>query len=140
MTEPLLDLVNAELLPTLEPLGFKVVESSIAPVFDNATVVLHTTELRVAVERDRGFVQIAIGPVREPGTSFDPGLLLHYFNLSSSDGPLGPDARAVLRGAGAFITSMYGELQAVFAPQNLARTKRDLNVLAEARAARLFGP
>jgi hypothetical protein len=139
MTEPLLDLVNAELLPAIAPLGFRVVESSVADVFDNASVVVQALDVRVEVVRDRGIVMFKIGPVTEPATSYDPGLLLNYLGLSSIDGYGGPDARSVLRGVGAFTKSMFNELRTMFGPQHLAQTKKDLNALAEERAARLFG-
>jgi hypothetical protein len=77
----------------------------VADVFDNASVVLQSLDLRIEVVRDRGVVTCNIGPVTEPGTSYDPGLLLNYLGLSSIDGYGGPDARSVLRGVGAFTKS-----------------------------------
>ena len=139
MIEPLLDLVAAELLPAIAPLGFVVVASSVADVFDNATVVMQSAGLRIEVVRERGIVNLDVGPVTEPGTSFGSGLLLNYLGLSAGYGYVGPDARSVLRAAGAFVTSMGDELQTMFEPERLARTKRDLGALAKERAKKMFG-
>jgi hypothetical protein len=45
----------------------------------------------------------------------------------------------MLRGAGAFVTSMWRELIANFSPQQLAVTKKELRSVAEQRAAKMFG-
>lgn len=139
MSEDLLDLVNAELLPVIAPLGFAVVQSETSPSFDNANVVLQAPALRLRVVRERGQVFLDIGPHSEPGTWFDSAVVMDYLGLSSSAGFHDEDARGMLRGAGAFVTSMWRELTANFSSQQLAVTKKELRSLAEQRAAKLFG-
>jgi len=139
MTEALLDLVNAELLPTIAPLGFKVVETDVSEWFDNAYVILEAPALRVRVLRERSIVVVGFGPTSEPGTWFDSAVLVDYLGLSANAGFHDRDARGVLRGAGAFITSMWNELTAKFSPPELATTKKELRALAEERAAKMFG-
>ena len=139
MSEALLDLVNAELLPLITRLGFVVVHSETAPSFDNANVVLEGAALRLRVVRERGQVFLVIGPRSEPGTWFDSALLMDYLGLSSSASFSYDDARQTLRGAGAFVTAMSDELIAAFSSQQLAATKKELRSRAEARAEKMFG-
>lgn len=139
MPEDLLQLVNEELLPTLAPLGFRVVESEAAESFDNAYVVLEAQELRVQVLRERSVVVLAMGPTFEPNTWFDSAVLMDYLGLSPEGGFHDRDARGVLRGAGAFITSMWKELTIMFGQQRVVTTKQELNALREQRAATRYG-
>ena len=139
MSEALLDLVNAELLPEITSLGFAVVESQTSDSFDNANVVLQSSALRLRVIRERSQVFLDIGPQSEAGTWFDSAVVMDYLGLSSNAGFHAEDVRAVLRGVGAFVKSMWSELTAKFSPQQLEATKKELRTLAEARAAKMFG-
>lgn len=139
MPEDLLKLVNEELLPGLKPLGFRVVSSAVADVFDNANVVLEASSLRVRVLRERSVVVLDVGPASEPNTWFDSAVVTDYLGLSADAGLHDRDARGVLRGSGAFITSMWSELTAKFGKQQLPNTKEELTALREERARRLFG-
>ena len=95
--------------------------------------------MRIRVLRERGIVVLDVGPVTEPNTWFDSAVVMEYLGLSSDSGFHDRDARDVLRGAGAFVTSMWTELTTKFSPQELAHTKHELIVLREERAIRLFG-
>lgn len=139
MSEKLLQLVIEELLPALAPLGFRVVESEAAESFDNAYVVLEAPTLRVQVLRERSIVLLAIAPTSEPNTWFDSAVLMDYLGLSPDGGFHDRDARGVLRGAGAFITSMWSELTTMFGEQQVVITKQELNTLREQRAAARYG-
>lgn len=139
MSEDLLKLVNEELLPTLAPFGFRVVESEAAESFDNAYVVLEAPALRIRVLRERSIVVLDVGPTSEPNTWFDSAVLMDYLGLSPDGGFHDRDARGVLRGAGAFIVSMWNDLTAKFGRHQLAVTKKELSAVREQRAARLFG-
>lgn len=138
MAEELLELVNAELLPVIGPLGFTVVQSETADAFDNASVVLQAPALRIRVVRERSQVFIDVGPASEPGTWFDSAVVIDYLGISPKAGFHDRDASGVLRGAGAFITAMWRELTTKFGLQRLAATKKDLISLRDERAAKLF--
>lgn len=139
MSEDLLQLVNEELLPALAPLGFRIVESETAESFDNAYVVLEAPTLRVQVLRERSIVVLGVGPTSEPNTWFDSAVLMDYLGLSPDGGFHDRDARGVLRGTGAFITSMWSELTTMFGGQQVITTKQELNALREQRAATRYG-
>jgi hypothetical protein len=111
----------------------------VADVFDNASVDVRSPDLRVEVVRERGIVSVDIGPADQPGLSYDSGLVLNYLGLSSGNGLVGPDARVVLHGAGAFIKSAYNELRRMFGAEHLAHTKEALSALADERMAKMFG-
>jgi len=133
------DLVNAELLPIIAPLGFVVVDSEVAHVFDNARVDLQAPELRLRAIRERGCVWVNVGPVSEPGTWFDPDLILIHLGLASITQAMDREPHAALRGAGQFVVTMWKDLAAMCAPDQLAATKRALNAIAHERAKVLWG-
>jgi hypothetical protein len=139
MSEDLLNLVNEELMVALAPLDFRVVSSEVADVFDNATVVLEAPALRIRVLRERSIVVLDIGPAFEPNTWFDSAVVMDYLGLSTDAGFHDRDARGVLRGAGAFLTSMWKELTTKFERHQFTNTKKELSSLREDRALRLFG-
>ena len=139
MPEGLLDIVRRELLPALGPLGFEVVESEAADVFDNATVTLQGPDLRVRIVRERSEVFADFGPRAEPGTWFDSAVLFDYLCLSSQAGFHDRDVSGVLRGIAAFVRSFHGELARAFQPSSLAITKQAIEALKERRAQKLFG-
>lgn len=135
-----LDLVNAELVPTIASLGFAVVQSHVADSFDNAIVELEGPALRLRAFRDRGQVFVDIGPKSEPGTWFDSDLVLEYLGLMSSTSHRSREASSALRGAAALVTSFHAELCRLVEPRQLPATKRAIGTLGERRAAKLFGP
>ena len=59
-----LDRVNVELMPAIAPLGFAVVQSSVADSFDNASVELEGLAFRLRALRERGDVFVDIGAQR----------------------------------------------------------------------------
>lgn len=89
--------------------------------------------------RERSIVVLDIGPVSEQNTWFDSAVVMDYLGLSPDVGFHDRNVRGVLSGAGAFITTMWGELTAKFGPQQLTKTKKGLTALREERAVRLFG-
>ena len=138
VSEDLLRLVETELLPALDS-DFHVVSSEVSESFDNANVELQSPGLRIRVVRERGRVFADFGPVSEPNTWFDSAVLIDYLGLSPDAGFHDRDARRVLHGIAAFVTSLFSELREKFDPQHLAATKRDLEALMKERAAKLFG-
>lgn len=103
MSETLLAFVNECLLPTVEPLGFKVVHSDVATSFDNAMVTLEATDLRVRIVRERSQVFAEFGALAEPNTWFDSAVIIDYLGLSAEAGFHDKNARVVLRGIGSFV-------------------------------------
>lgn len=139
MTNDLLSLVDIDLLPLLAPLGFRVVASEVADVFDNASVVLEAPALRLRILRERSIVVLDVGPPSEPDTWFDSAVVMEYVGLSPDAGFHDSDAQGVLRGVGLFVRSMWEELTEMFKPESVPHTKQNLVMLREERAARLFG-
>jgi hypothetical protein len=139
MSEDLLNLVNAELLPSLTGLGFRVVSNEAADVFDNAEVVLTAPALRIRVLRERSILVLDVGSISEPNTWFDSSVVMEYLGLSADARFHDQHARAVLQGVGIFITSMWHELTETFSPQVFTTAKNDLLALREERASRRFG-
>jgi hypothetical protein len=139
MSDDLLKLVGEELVPVLAPLGFRVVASEVADVFDNASVVLESPAFRIRVLRERSIVVLDLGPRAEPGTWFDSAVVMEYLGLSTEAGFHDRDARGVIHGVGLFIQSMWDELTTMFGPDRVEITKDELHALREERAARLFG-
>jgi hypothetical protein len=139
MPEDLLNLVNEELLAVLTPLGFEVVHSETSDSFDNGSVLLEAPDLRIRIVRERGQVFADFGPPSEPNTWFDSAVVTDYLGLSSRAGFHDRNARGVLQGVGAFVTSFHDELGAKFDRQHLANAKKELDALKEIRAAKLFG-
>ncbi len=139
MSEDLLQMVNEELLLVLAPFGFRIVDHHVAEVFDNAYVVLEAPALRIRVLRERSILVLDIGPTSEPNTWFDSTVVMDYLGLSSEGGFHDRNARRMLRGVGAFITSMWKELTAVFSQHQISTAKQQLNALREQRAAKRYG-
>jgi hypothetical protein len=134
-----LDLLQAELLPAISPVGFVVVRNECFDSFDNAVVELHAPALRLRVVRERSQVFVDIGPASEPGTWVDSDLVLEHLGLMSSTSHRSREASPVLRGIAALVVSNLAELSMLFDPQHLAATKRAIEVLGEQRAVKLFG-
>jgi hypothetical protein len=135
-----LDLVNAELMPAIAPLGFAVVQSSVADSFDNASVELEGLAFRLRAFRERGDVFVDIGPASEPGQWLDSDLMLEYLGLMSSTSDRSREASAALGGAAAWVTTFHAELSELLDAQHLPATRRVIGDLGEQRAARMFGP
>lgn len=139
MHDALLTLVESELLPAIAPLGFVVAHSETSDSFGNASVILQAPALRLRVIRERSQIFLDVGPTSEPSTWFDSAVVIDYLGLSANGGFHAEDARRVLRSAGAFVTAMWSELTAKFNGAQLPATKRELQALAEQRAAKMFG-
>lgn len=139
MSDDLLQAAQRNLLPALEPLGFEVTESQTFDSFDNARVVLQNAELRICVIRERGQLGVDFGPPTEPGTWFDSDIIFEHLGLSSGSSFEGARAEDVLRGVAAFVVACRTELTRMFDVVHIADTKRELKILMERRAERLFG-
>lgn len=139
MISDLTSVVERDLLPTLAPLGFRIVSSEVWDSFDNANVVLESALLRIRVVRERSSLLADFGPVSEPNTWFDSTVVADYLGISHDAGFHGRDAHLVLRGLGAFVRSFHTELATAFDPACLRDTKRELEALKGRRAAEQFG-
>jgi hypothetical protein len=139
MSDELIQLVRVHLLSAIAPLGFEITETEAFDSFDNARVVLRSSELRVLVVRERGQILIDFGPPSEPATWFDSDIVLEHLGLSIDGSFSRENAQDALRGAAAFVLACRSELTRLFAEQHLATTKHELKALKERRADRLFG-
>jgi len=129
-----LDLVNAELVPAIAPLGFAIMQSHVADSFDNASVELEGPALRLRAFRERGDVFVDIGPASEPGQWLDSDLMLEHLGLMSSTSDRNREASAALRGAAAWVTMFHAELSELLDAQHLPATKRAIGELGELRS------
>jgi hypothetical protein len=139
MPEPLLALVNECLLPTVEPLGFKVVQSEVAISFENAMVTLEAPDLRVRIVRERSQVFADFGAVAAPDSWFDSAVIIDYLGLSAAAGFHDRNARVVLRGVASFVLAFHPELAEKFSQPTLAKTTAALAALKNARASASYG-
>lgn len=131
--------VESELLPQLAPLGFQVVAGEAAPHFDNASVVLEGSGLRLQILRERGVVSLDVAPAFSPNAWIDSAVLMDYLGLSQQAGIHGTDVSSALAGIGRFVHSMLSELRAVFSEHRWDTSRRELEELKQSRAERLFG-
>jgi len=133
------DEVRTTLEPHLANSEFRIVAHHTDDSFDNAFVVLATTDLRLRIIRERGKILVDFGPPTEPDTWFDSAIVMEYLDVSSAGGLLGTRTQDVLPAAAAFVNTFHQELAQMFAPQRLPETRQRLDVLKERRAERLFG-
>jgi hypothetical protein len=138
-TDDLLELVHRELLPTLAPLGFKLVQSDVTDSFDNASVMVEGPDLRIRIVRERSQLFADFGPLAEPNTWYDSAVVIDYLGLSGEAGFHGRNVAETLHGVAAFVSACHRELERKFDLSNIAATKRGLERLKEVRAAKLFG-
>jgi hypothetical protein len=133
-----LDLVNAELMPAIAPLGFVIVHNQVSVSFGDALVEVEAPTLRLRAIRDRSQVFVDFGPVSERATWFDSDLVLEHLGPMSSTSHRSRDATTVLRATATFLTSFREELETLLDAHHLPDTKREMEMLGERRAAKEF--
>jgi hypothetical protein len=140
MPEDLVKAVESGLLPAIASFGFRLADSHVSDSsFDNAWVELGNQDMRIRIARERSQLLVAFGPASEPGLWFDSDIVFEHLGLSTdSSFPLA-GARGVCRAVAAFIAACQAEVSTSFNKQGLAKTKRELQLLQEQRAKRLFG-
>jgi hypothetical protein len=139
VSDRFIDLVSRELLPKLREFSYSVADQEQADSFDNASVVLHSPDLRIRLVRERGQVFADFGPSSEPNVWYDSAVIVEFLGLSTDGGFHDRDAHRAMEGIAGFVKSFQRELAAKFANPELSATKQALDELREVRAERLFG-
>jgi len=126
------------MLDTHPGFGFRVVQHERSASFGNEEIVIQSERLRLRFVRDRGTVFVDFGSNSEPQAWFDSDVVIAFLELSREGGFHSRDPSEVVNGITSLLQSCSKELYGFFSEANFATSKRRLEALRDARAAKLF--